>query len=505
MVLDEDFSPIKVGIDQFYGIEINDFAVTVAKTALWIAESQMMKETEDILLMSLDFLPLKTNAYIIEKNALDVDWNEIIDKKKLSFMIGNPPFRGMSYQTDEQKQDIARICPNRNIDYVSCWYYKAIEYIQNTSIKCAFVSTSSITQGEQVEAVWQPLYKNYKLSIDFAYREFKWSSEASLKAQVYCVIIGFSANVSSKEKNIYVDSSVIKAKNINPYLIDGDIIFIESRKKPLSEDTPILQNGGKPTEGGFLILSETEKEELVKKNPAVKQFLRPYMMGKDFIERKPRYCIWLVNANPTELKKCPEILERVQKVRDYRANSKKAATRKKAETPTLFDEVRECSFDYVAIPKVSGGNRRYIPMDYLSKDIIPGDKLFMIQNSSLYLFGVLMSNVHMSWMRLTASYLSTSYSYSSSVVYNNFPWPKPSEEQKNKISETAQAILNARALYPNSSLADLYDPLTMPVELKKAHIANDKAVMQAYGLSIKDTSEADCVAALLKMYQDLTK
>ncbi len=505
IVLGAVINPIKVGIEQFYGIEINDFAVTVAKTALWIAESQMMKETEDMIHMSLDFLPLKTNAFIHEGNALQINWEDIVDKRKLSYIMGNPPFRGMSYQTEEQKEDIKNICLNRNVDYVSCWYYKALDYINGTQIKCAFVSTSSITQGEQVAAVWKPLYEMYQVNIDFAYREFKWSSEASLKAQVYCVIIGFSIYHNNSTCNLYSDGNMVNVKSINPYLVEGDTIFIEPRKKPLNSNTPILQNGGKPTEGGYLILTAEEKEQLVQESPNAIKYIRPYMMGKDFIERKPRYCLWLVNAEPSDIKKCPQIVERIQKVKNYRLKSNKAATRKKAETPMLFDEVRECTSDYVAIPKVSGGNRRYIPMDYLSKDIIPGDKLFMIQGSDIYTFGVLMSNVHMAWMRLTASYLSTSYSYSSSIVYNNFPWPTPTEEQKKKIAETAQGILDARAKYPNSSLADLYDPLTMPPELLKAHQLNDKAVMQAYGFSIKDTSESDCVAKLIQMYKELTE
>ena len=541
------FLQIKVSINQFYGIEINDFAVDVAKAAMWIAENQMLHETlENIALVEAKPLPLNTNDNIVEANALRIDWESVVPKSELNYIMGNPPRRGTTYQTNDQKDDIKKICPNSNIDYVVCWYYKAVKYIVKTPIRCAFVSTSSITQGEQVTAVWKYIYDNYKaFEIDFAYREFKWDSEASIKAQVYCVVIGFSCDskksplikgngcdsnqgdfqennekqekisLSAKadiplyergslRKRLYENGKVTFVSQINPYLIEGDIVFIESRKKPIQQETPILQNGGKPTEGGFLILTEEEKNNIIKKNPLAIKYIRPYMMGKDFIERKPRYCIWLVNADPSEIKKCSELIERIGKVREYRLKSPKLATKRKADTPMLFDEVRECDSDYVAIPKVSGGRRRYIPMDFLPKEIIPGDKLFMIQNSNLYIFGVLMSKVHMSWMRLTASYLSTSYSYSNTIVYNNFPFPTPTDKQKENIEQTAKFILDIRANFPKASLAALYDLETMPPVLLKAHEANDKAVMQAYGLP-KNATEAEIVAYLMNLYKQLTK
>lgn len=510
MVLGELLNPIQVKINQFYGIEINDFAVSVAKTALWIAESQMMKETEDIVHMPIDFLPLKTYTNIHEANALRIDWADVVSPSELNYIMGNPPFVGYSLQNKEQKTDILNIYSDENgkpyktagkIDFVAAWYFKASQLMQGTNIRTALVSINSITQGEQVASVWKPLYERFGIHIDFAYRTFRWDSEAIIKAHVHCVIIGFSSANSNKHKYIY-DANPIIAKNINPYLVDFETIFIEGRTQSLS-GLPKLQNGGKPTEGGYLILSEEEKSEIIKDNPNVTKFIRPYMMGKDFINRKPRYCLWLVNASPKELKDLPKVMERITKVKDYRLSSPKAATRKKAETPMLFDEVRECTSYYVAIPKVSSENRKYIPMDFLPPEIIPGDKLFMLQGASLYHFGIMTSNVHMAWTRAVAGRLKSDYSYSNTIVYNNFPWPTPTEAQKEKIAKTAQAILDARAKYPDSSLADLYDDSVMPFDLLKAHRANDRAVMEAYGFDIKTTTESSCVAELMKMYQQL--
>lgn len=503
---------ITVSISQFYGIEINDFAVTVAKTALWIAESQMLKETEDIFAMQLDFLPLKTNAYIHEGNALRIDWNDVLPADKCSYIMGNPPFVGYSMQSDSQKQDILSLFsddkgkPYKNagkIDYVAGWYYKAAQMMMEVMIHTAFVSTNSITQGEQTAAVWKPIFQQFHVHIDFAYRTFIWDSEANLKAHVHCVIVGFSNGAKPDHRLLFDAEERNEVENINPYLLAADNIFIVDRAKPICH-VPILQNGGKPTEGGYLILTQDEREDLLKHEPQAAAFLRPYMMGYDFIQRKSRYCIWLVNADPTLLKTCPLILDRVQKVKDFRLKSTKAATRKKAETPMLFDEVRECNSDYVAIPKVSSQRRRYIPIEYLKADVIPGDSIFMIPNSNVYHFGILTSNVHMAWTRVVCGRLKSDYRYSNTIVYNNFPWPTPTDTQRQKIEATAQGILDTRALYPEASLADLYDPLTMPAELRKAHAANDRAVMEAYGFSIK-MSEADCVAALMKMYQQLVE
>lgn len=509
----ENASPIKVSIQQFYGIEINNFAVTVAKTALWIAESQMMKRTEDIVHMNLDFLPLKTYTKITEGNALRIDWETVISKYELNYIMGNPPFVGYSLQSKEQKEDILSIYVDEKgkpyktagkIDYVAGWYFKAAQMMQDTRIRTALVSTNSITQGEQVASVWKPLYDRFGIHIDFAHRTFCWDSEASMKAHVHCVIVGFSCAENQSARKLFNGDSVQLVQNINPYLIASQTLFIEGRTKPIC-DVPMLMNGGKPTEGGYLILSEKEKDELLLSESQAKSFVRPYMMGKDFINRKPRYCLWMVGANPAIIKKCPAIVERIEKVRKYRLASTKEATRCKADTPMLFDEVRECYSDYVAIPKVSSENRRYIPIEYLPKDIIPGDKLFMMPDASLYSFGVITSNVHMAWMRVVGGRLKSDYSYSNTIVYNNFPWPTPTAAQKARIEQTAQAILDARALYPDCSLADLYDQATMPPELIKAHQDNDRAVMDAYGMPVNGTNEASCVAWLMRMYQKLTQ
>lgn len=391
------------------------------------------------------------------------------------------------------------------IDYVAGWYYKAAQLVKRSKdTRAALVSTNSITQGEQVAAIWKPLKELFGIHIDFACRTFRWDSEASLKAHVHCVIVGFSTSNNPK-KVIYDGERVINANNINGYLIDATDVFIEARTTPIC-DVPQMLNGGKPTEGGFLILTEEEKDELLQANPKAANMIRPYMMGKDFIERKPRYCLWLVSTSPSDLRQCPKVMERITKVREYRLASPKAATQKKAETPMLFDEVRECVSDYVAIPKVSSENRRYIPMDFLPKEIIPGDKLFMLPAASLYSFGIMTSNVHMAWMRATCGRLKSDYSYSNTIVYNNFPWPSPTNEQKAKIEQTAQAILDTRAMYPTCTLADLYNEALMPPALRKAHQDNDRAVMQAYGFPIKrDLQESYYVAELFKMYQELMK
>lgn len=512
-VIGEFADPIKVSINQFYGIEINDFACSVAQTALWIAESQMMAATDEIVGFNLDPLPLKTYTNIHEGNALRMDWNDVIPASELNYIMGNPPFIGYSLQSENQKDDILSVLIDEKgkpykaagkVDYVSGWYFKAAAMMQdNPAICAALVSTNSITQGEQVAGIWAPLMRRFGVHIDFAWRTFIWDSEANQKAHVHCVIVGFSIGNSKGMHKIYEGKDATDASNINPYLVDAESIFIDSRSNPIC-DVKALLNGGKPTEGGFLILTEEEKDQLLKDNPLAEEFLRPYMMGKDFIDRKPRYCLWLVKANPSVLRKCPKVLERIESVRTYRLASPKEATRKKAETPQLFDEVRECPTDYVAIPKVSSINRRYIPMEYLSKDVIPGDSIFMMPDSTLYHFGILNSQVHMAWTRVVCGKLKSDYRYSNTVVYNNFPWPHPTDAQKEKIERTAQGILDARALYPGSSLADLYDELAMPVDLRKAHRANDSAVLEAYGFP-KDITESEIVARLFKLYQDLTQ
>ncbi len=502
---------IKVSIGQFYGIEINDFAVTVAKTALWIAESQMLKETEDIVNMSLDFLPLKSYANIVEGNALRTDWETVVPKDKLNYIMGNPPFVGYSLQTAEQKQDILSIYVDDKgkpyktagkIDYVSGWYFKAAELMQNTSIRTAFVSTNSITQGEQVAGVWKPLYDRFNIHIDFAHRTFRWDSEASIKAHVHCVIVGFSSAPNNKQKQLYSSDRVQLVDNINAYLISAPTVFIESRTQSIC-DVPQMVYGNKPTDGGYFFLSAEEYEELKIKDPIAVKYVRQIYGATEYINQKARYCLWLVGISPAELRSSSFIKSRVEGVKEFRLSSSKDATRKSADTPTLFQEIRHPDSQYIIIPCHSSENRKYIPFGFVNPEIIVNNAVLIIPNADLYHFGIIMSNVHMAWTRAVCGRIKSDYRYSKDVVYNNFPWPTPSEEQKAKIEQAAQAILDARALYPDSSLADLYDEVAMPPELRKAHQANDRAVMQAYGFDVKTMTESTCVAELMKMYQKL--
>ena len=504
---------IQVSIGQFYGIEINDFAVTVARTALWIAESQMMKETEDVVHMSLDFLPLRSYANITEGNALRLDWESVVPKHQLSYIMGNPPFVGYSLQSKEQKKDILSIYVNEKgkpyktagkIDYVAGWYFKASQLIQGTNIRIAFVSTNSITQGEQVAGVWKPLYDRFGIHIDFAYRTFRWDSEANLKAHVHCVIVGFSVAPNNAEKRIYSEEHFQMAENINAYLMDAPTVFIESRSKSLCE-VPEMLYGNKPTDGGFLFLTNDEYQDVQKREPEILKYIRRVYGASEFINNKPRFCIWLVGVSPAEVRKSKFIMERVESVRKFRLASTKAATRKSAEMPTLFQEVRHPNSDYIIVPRHSSETRKYIPLGFVSPEIIVNDAVQIIPNATTYHFGVLTSNVHMAWMRAVCGRIKSDYRYSKDIVYNNFPWPTPTEEQKTKIEQTAQGILDARALYTDCSLADLYDEVTMPVELRRSHQANDKAVMAAYGFPVRTTTEASCVAELMRMYQRLVE
>ena len=499
-------SPIQVSISQFYGIEINDFAVTVAKTALWIAESQMMKETEKILLVPLEFLPLKTNAFIVEGNALRVDWESVVPKSKLNYIMGNPPFVGARLMGKEQKADVNTIFPGwknaGNLDYVCCWYKKASDMMQGTSVRSALVSTNSVSQGESVANLWKPLFDD-GVHIDFAYRTFRWDSEAKIKAHVHCVIIGFSVAASSTPKKLFDGDRYQVANNINGYLLDGENVFVESRSKPIC-NVPEIGIGNKPIDGGFYLFEKEEMEDFIKKEPSSKKYFRPWYGSREFINQKPRYCLWLGECTPAELKAMPHCMERVKAVREYRLASPSPGTVKLADKPTRFHVENMPSGRYIVIPQVSSERRRYIPMGYMDNSVLCSDKVRILPNGNLYEFGILESNVHMAWVRATCCRLKSDYSYTVNDVYNNFIWPAPTEQQKAKIEQTAQAILDARALYPDSSLADLYDELTMPPELRKAHQANDRAVMDAYGFikgTAARTSESACVAELMKLYQ----
>ena len=502
---------IQVSIGQFYGIEINDFAVTVAKTALWIAESQMMKETEDVVHMSLDFLPLKSYANITEGNALRLDWESVVPKDKLNYIMGNPPFVGYSLQSKGQKEDILSVYVDEKgkpyktagkIDYVSGWYFKAAQLMQGTDIRTAFVSTNSITQGEQVAGVWKPLYDRFGIHIDFAHRTFRWDSEASIKAHVHCVIVGFSPAPNQAPKRIYTMERYQEAENINPYLLDAPNAFVDSRNKPIC-DVPLMTTGNRPADGGHLIIEADEYDEFIAKEPNALPYIKRLVGAAEFINNKKRWCLWLVGISPAELRKMPLVLQRVEACKADRENAPDAGRRKLAERPTQFREINNPD-TFVVVPAVSSERRRYVPIGFLDKNTIATNLVITIPDAQLYHFGVLTSNVHMAWMRAVCGRLKSDYRYSKDVVYNNFPWPTLTDAQKAKIEQTAQAILDARALYPDCSLADLYDEIAMPPELRKAHQQNDRAVMQAYGFDVATTTETSCVAELMRMYQKLT-
>ena len=498
---------IKVSIGQFYGIEINDFAVTVAKTALWIAESQMMKETEEIMNTNLDFLPLKSYANIVEGNALRTDWETVVPKDKLDYIMGNPPFVGYSLQSEDQKKDILSIYIDEKgkpyktagkIDYVSGWYFKAAALMEGTHIRTAFVSTNSITQGEQVAGVWKPLYDCFNIHIDFAHRTFRWDSEASIKAHVHCVIVGFSTAPNLKPKQLYSSERVQLVDNINAYLISAPTVFIESRTKSIC-DMPKMIYGNKPVDGGNLIIEKQDYNNFILTEPNAIPFIKKLIGAKEFINGDERWCLWLKKASPAEIRKMPLVLERIKKVREMRESSTDEGARKLALTPTTFRETNNPASS-VVIPCHSSENRKYIPMGFIDDSVVVTNAVLFIPDAELFHFGVLTSNIHMAWTRAVCGRIKSDYRYSKDVVYNNFPWCNPTAEQKKKIEETAQAILDARALYPDCSLADLYDEVAMPPELRKAHQANDKAVMQAYGFWGKLNTESACVAELMKMY-----
>ena len=512
-----DFNPIQVSIGQFYGIEINDFAVTVAKTALWIAESQMMKETEEIVHMHLNFLPLTSYANIVEGNALGLDWEKVVPRDKLNYIMGNPPFVGYSLQSKSQKDDMLSIYVDEKgkpyktagkIDYVAGWYFKAAQMMyaggaQMSAIRTAFVSTNSITQGEQVAGVWKPLFDRFGIHIDFAHRTFRWDSEASLKAHVHCVIVGFSVAENNAPKLLFTSDRVQTVANINAYLIDAPTVFIDSRNKPIC-NVPAMTTGNRPADGGHLIIEAEDYEDFIAAEPEAEKYIKKLVGSTEFINNKKRYCLWLVGVSPAELRKMPEVMKRVNACKEDRECSPDAGRRKLAERPMLFRETKNPA-TFIVVPAVSSERRRYVPMGFLDGNTIATNLATMIPNASIYDFGVLTSNVHMAWMRAVCGRLKSDYRYSKDVVYNNFPWPKPTEAQKTKIEQTAQAILDARAMYPNCSMADLYDEAVMPPELRKAHQQNDKAVMQAYGFWGKLNTETECVAELMKMYQELTK
>lgn len=503
MVSDEDMG-IKVSIGQFYGIEINDFAVSVARTALWIAEHQMMRETSAIINREIEFLPLKTDAHILEGNALRMDWKEVIPPSQLSYIIGNPPFVGYAMQTAAQKDDLASLNVKfgKNVDYVAGWYFKSAEYMKGTGIEAALVSTNSITQGEQVAVIWKPLMEA-GLHINFAHRTFRWDSEASIKAHVHCVIVGFSMYPVNRPKRLFTGEEAQTVSNINGYLVDAENVFIERRSVPLM-NVPEMRKGSQPTDNGNLsAFDDAAKDRIIKDYPQAEKMFRPFLGAVEYLHRQSRWCLWLQGFSPAQLKAVPPVFEAVRRTREMRESSSRVGTKKAADVPMLFGEIRQPSSTYILIPRHSSENRRYVPFGFIEPEVICGDSNMLVPDATPYHLGVMISIVHMAWMRTVCGRLKSDYRYSKDIVYNNFPWPDAGQKQKEQIRQTALGILTARDLYPDSSLADLYDDTIMPIELRKAHRKNDEAVLAAYGLPA-DTPEPDIVAHLMELYQKLT-
>ena len=547
-------NPVKVSIQQFHGIEINDFAVTVATTALWISEAQMLAETERIVHQDIDFLPLKSYHNIREGNALAMDWDvmelptgvttiyaknahiliesqgqmvseppaydsvNIVTAKMDSeleptavraemhydYIIGNPPFVGARQMSESQKKDVVRLFGAKwknvgNMDYVCCWYRKAWQLLKHAGGRAAFVSTNSICQGEQVSNLWQPLMED-GLHIDFAHRTFRWDSEASLKAHVHCVIVGFSKDSRhGRDCQLFDNGHATKASHINAYLMDAPDVFVGSRSRPLC-DVPDIGIGNKPIDGGNYLFTKEQMEEFVSREPKSAHYFRPWYGSEEFIHQRPRYCLWLGDCTPAQLRQMPHCMKRIEAVRQARLASRSAGTRKLADRPTRFHVENMPETNFIIVPSVSSEKRRYVPMGFMSPDSFASNLVLIIPDATLYHFGILESNVHMAWMRAVGGRLKSDYRYSKDIVYNNFPWPQPTEAQRLTIEQTARQILDARTLYPDSSLADLYDELTMPAELRLAHQANDRAVMQAYGFDARRMTEPQCVAELFKLY-----
>ena len=578
MMMGDFKNPVKVSIHQFYGIEINDFAVTVATTALWISESQMLAETERIIQHDIDFLPLKSYANIREGNALRMDWStlkenvsrpylytkklNVFEVEKISedvlsapseahepavqynkvydelnvitekvekgqlpmeqaqqpvvydYIMGNPPFVGARMMNARQKDDLFVVFGSEwknigNMDYVSGWYMKASQILkQNSHTRAALVSTNSITQGEQVANLWKPLMEKMEIQIDFAYRTFRWDSESDSKAHVHCVIVGFSnRHASPRSKTIFDENGDAKpVENINAYLLDAENVFVENRKKPICQ-VPEMLFGSMPNDGGNLIIRAEEYDEFIKREPNAAKYVREFLGADEFINGRKRYCLWLTNVSPAELRRMSLVAKRVEAVKSLRLESRRNATKTLAYIPHLFGEIRQPeSGNYLLVPRVSSENRQYIPIGFLPHEVIASDATLIVPNATLFEFGILTSNIHNAWMRVVCGRLKSDYRYSVNIVYNNFPWPNPTEAQKTKIEKNAQAILDARAKYPDSTLADLYDETFMPADLRKAHEQNDRAVMEAYGFNYKAIAdETEIVAELFKLYQALTK
>ena len=486
---------VNVNVDQFYGIEYEEFPAQIAQVAMWLIDHQMNQLVSEAFGEYYARLPLKKSATVVQGNALRIEWQSLLanEDKRYDFILGNPPFLGKQYQNEEQKKDMENVFKGVSgagvLDYVTAWYIKAAQYLNSLNVPpktlCGFVSTNSITQGEQVGVFWNEMFNQYHIKIHFAHRTFRWTNEAKGNAGVHVVIIGF-ANYDTANKKIFEyahingDFHEIQVKNINPYLVEGKDEFAVRRKTPIC-NIPELVKGNQPTDGGNYLFSSEEKELFIRNEPKAEKWFKKFIGSEELINNIPRWCLWLKDIPPAELKAMPTVLERVQNVRELRLKSTKVTTVKKAATPTLFDEIRHTGKDYLAIPEVSSERRIYLPIGYVDKDTISSNKIYMLPDSKHYYFGVLASTMHMAWIKQIAGRLKSDFNYSSGIVYNNYPWPEnPSEKNVKAVEDAAQAVLDARALFPDSSLADLYDPNTMPPALVKAHQALNKAVDLCY-------------------------
>jgi hypothetical protein len=477
---------------------------------MWLMDHLMNLEATAIFERYEYRLPLKQSAAIVQGNALRMDWEDVVPKNELSYILGNPPFVGSKMMSGQQRNELLDAFSDEQgrpaksagvLDYVTAWYIKAAKTMDGTNTKTAFVSTNSITQGEQAAILWKPLCEIFQVNIDFAWRTFKWSSDAKGKAAVHCVIIGLSHG-GMGDRIIYDGDEKTAAKNISPYIVDAPNICIETRSKPLC-NVPSIGIGNKPIDDGNYLFTEEEKADFLAKEPQAKKWFRPWIGSDEFINGYRRYCLWLGDCPPSELKQMPEAMKRVEAVKNFRLRSKSAPTRKLADTPRRFHVENIPETSYVIVPRVSSEKRWYIPIGFLTPDILTSDSAHIIPNADLYHFGILTSQTHMAWTRAVCGRLGAGYRYSKDIVYNNFPWPDAADEQKAEIEKLAQGVLDARAQFPKSSLADLYDPLAMPLELQKAHAALDRAVMKLYGFG-KEMAEAEVVAELMGRYQGMT-
>lgn len=507
---------IGINVDQFYGIEIEEFPAQIAQVALWLMDHQMNLRVSEEFGTYFARIPLKTSPHIVHDNALRRDWNEVLPAERCSYVLGNPPFVGAMVMSDAQREDVAVVFADLKgygvLDFVCCWYWKAAKYMADSPIRAAFVSTNSITQGEQVGLLWGPLTERFRLRITFAHQTFRWSNEAKGVAAVHCVIVGFARNQMGSARlfeyeDISADPHEIQVANINPYLVDGPTVLLINRSVPVCS-VPAMRFGNMPRDGGYLILDAVEKEQLLEKEPDVAPWIRPYTGAQEFLNGGMRWCLWLKDIPPSDLRRMPLVMDRVQMVRAFRLKSKAESTRNFAATPTLFCQIAQPDSDYLLVPRVSSERRAFVPMGLVSSVVIGNDQVLLVPGATLFHLGVLSSTMHNAWVRYTCGRLKSDFRYSKDIVYNNYPWPEsPTEAHRLAIETAAEAVLDARAQFPGSSLADLYDPLTMPPALLKAHQKLDAAVDKAYeasGGKKSYKSDAERVAFLFELYQKYT-